>query len=227
MNISPTYVKNVECLNCREKFTTTKIRSRFVRVAKHDSDFKPVYSDPDIHPLYYNVAVCEHCGFSFTEEFSKFFPAGTKEEITNTITSLWSGRSFGNERTIEESIETYKLAYLSATIKKEKPLTMAGITLRLAWLYREKGDQEEEKRFTSIARDLYTEAFSEGDYVGTQMSETRVLYMMAELSYRIGDQESTIRNLSRVIESQRTSTEPQIIEMAKNRWQEIRELSAQ
>ncbi|QTD42702.1 DUF2225 domain-containing protein [Sporosarcina sp. Te-1] len=227
MEINPTYEKKIECLHCKEKFTTTKIRSRFVRVIKHESDFKPIYNNLDLHPLYYNVAVCPHCGFSFTEDFTPYFGPGVKEEISQTITSLWSGRSFGSKRTIDEAIESYKLAYLSASIKKEKSLTMAGITLRIAWLYKDKGDEASEIRFKAIARDLYTESYSNGDYTGTQMSETRVVYLIAELSWQIGDPEEAIRNFSRVIENQRTSTEPHVIQLAKDRWQEIRELKAQ
>lgn len=223
MEVSPAYVKKLECMNCKDKFTTTKIRSRFVRVTDHEKDFQPIYADPTINPLYYHVAVCPHCGFSYTEDFSTYFAPGVKNEITKTITSLWSGRSFGEERTIDEAIETYKLAYLSASIKKEKALTMAGITLRIAWLYKDRQDESMEKRFRSIARDLYTEAYSEGDYIGTQMSETRVLYLIAELSHEIGDMDAATRNFSRVIEGQRTSIEPKIVEMAKERWQEIRE----
>lgn len=223
MEISPYYNKNIECINCKEAFTTTKVRSRFVRVTSYESDFKPIYSDPEVNSLFYNVAVCPHCGFSFTDDFSPYFAPGTKEVIAKQITSQWNDRSFSLERTIDEAIETYKLAYLSAMFKKEKALAVAGLTLRIAWLYRDKGETEEETRFLTIARDLYTEAYSAGDYAGTQMSETRVLYLMGELSWMIGDKEEAIRSFSRVIENQRTSTEPQIIEMTKERWQEIRE----
>ncbi|MGG0669334.1 DUF2225 domain-containing protein [Lederbergia citrisecunda] len=223
MEVSATYVKKMDCLNCKEKFTTTKIRSRFVRVMKHESDFKPVYSDASINPILYNVAVCPNCGFAYTDEFSSYFAPGIHEEIAQTITSLWNGRSFGDERTIEEAIETYKLAYISASVKKEKSLTKAGIMLRIAWLYDDMKDSESGKRFREVARNLYAEAYTAGDHAGTQMSETRVLYLMAELSYQIGDTEKATRNFSRVIESQRTSTDPHIIEMAKERWQEIRE----
>ena len=87
-------------------------------------------------------------------------------------------------------------------------------------------DVEDGKRFRTVSRNLYTEAYSSGDHVGTQMSETRVLYLMAELSHQIDDKEEAIRNFSRVIESQRTSTDPQIVEMAKERWQEIRAAKA-
>ncbi|MCM3711594.1 DUF2225 domain-containing protein [Sporosarcina luteola] len=223
MEVSATYAKKMDCKNCKEKFTTTKILSRFVRVSKHESDFKPVYSDSNVNPILYNVAVCPNCGFAFTDEFSSYFAPGVKEEIAQKITSLWSGRSFGDERTIEEAIETYKLAYISASLKKEKALTMAGIMLRIAWLYDDMDDIDSGLRFRKVSRNLYTEAYSAGDHAGTQMSETRVLYLMAELSHQIGDKEEAIRNFSKVIESQRTSTDPQIIKTAKERWQEIRE----
>ncbi|MDN4609066.1 DUF2225 domain-containing protein [Sporosarcina highlanderae] len=227
MEVNASFVREMDCLNCKGKFTTTKIRSRYVRVVKHESDFKPIYQDSSVYPILYNVAVCPHCGFAFTDDFSPYFADGVKSEIKKSITSLWNSRSFGEERTIEEAIETYKLAYISANVKKEKPLTIAGLTLRIAWLYNDLKDNESETRFKKIARDLYAKAYLEGDFVGTQMSETRVLYLMAELSHQIGDREGAVRNFSRVIERQRTSIEPNLIEMAKERWQEIRDQKQQ
>ncbi len=222
MEISPYYAKKADCINCKEKFNTMRIRSRFVRILSHESDFKPVYADPEVNPLLYNVAVCPHCGFSFTDEFSPYFAPGTKEKITKQISAQWNGRSYGSERTFDEAIETYKLAYLSAMIKKEKILSIAGLTLRISWLYRDKNEPAEEQRFMTLARNLYINSYTEGDYVGTQMSESKVLYLIAELSWKIGDKEEAARYFSRAIEGQRTSTEPHVIEMAKERWQEIR-----
>lgn len=223
MKITPFYDKKIKCLNCDHHFTTTKIRSRFVRIASHETDFKPIYTDDNINPMYYNVSVCPLCGFAFTEETSPYFPSDAQEVIRKTVTAKWNGRSFAAIRDIDEAIETYKLAYLSAMLKKEKPISLAGLTLRIAWLYRNKGRLEEEMRFLTIARNMYGASYSEGDYVGTQMSETRVLYVIAELSRRIGEEEEAVRGFSRVIEQQRTSLEPQIVEMAKERWREIRE----
>lgn len=222
MEIIPFYDKKVSCIYCKQNFTTTKILSRFVRVSSHENDFKPVYINPEVNPIFYNVAVCPHCGFSFTDDFSLYFAPGTKEDIAERITSQWNGRSFSAKRGIDEAIETYKLAYLSAMFKKEKVLTLAGITLRIAWLYRDKGAVVEEQRFLTIARNFYNASFSEGDFAGTQMSETRVLYLIAELSWKIKDKDEAIKSFSRVLEGQRKSTEPKIIEMAKERWQEIR-----
>ncbi|MEK4404604.1 MULTISPECIES: DUF2225 domain-containing protein [Sporosarcina] len=222
MEISPFYDKKVACIYCKQNFTTTKIRSRFIRVSSHESDFKPVYSNPEVNPIFYNVAVCPHCGFSSTDDFSSYFAPGTEEDIAARITSQWNGRSFSAARDINEAIETYKLAYLSAMFKKENVLTLAGLTLRIAWLYRDKGAEVEEQRFLTIARNFYTTAFSEGDFTGTQMSETRVLYLIAELSWKIGDENEAIKSFSRILERQRTSSEPKLIEMTKERWQDIR-----
>lgn len=54
------------------------------------------------------------------------------------------------------------------------------------------------------------------------MSETRVLYLIAELSWKIGDENEAIKSFSRILERQRTSSEPKLIEMTKERWQDIR-----
>ena len=199
-----------------------KIRTRFVRTASHESDFKPIYSNLQANPLYYNIAVCPICGFSFTEEFSPYFPPGTQDEIHNRITVKWSGRSFGSERNEDEAIETYKLAYLSAMYKREKAITIAGLLLRIAWLYRDKKYTEEELRFLAMAKNNYINCYSEGDYIGTQMSELRVLYLIAELARRLGDNKEAVRYFSRVLEQQRNSTEPQIIKMARDQWEKMR-----
>lgn len=222
MEITPYYDKQIECFNCDDKFKSTKIRSRFVRVVSYESDFKTIYPNTDVNPLFYNVTVCPHCGFAFTEDFTPYFAPGTKDAIQKQITAKWNGRSFGAERDANEAIETYKLAYLSAMYKKEKSITMAGLTLRIAWLYRDQEQLDEENRFMTIARNAYVDSYAEGDYVGTQMSEIRVLYMIAELSRRIGDKEEAVRNFSRVIEQQRTTLDPKVVDMAKEQWQEMR-----
>lgn len=224
MEISPYYQKDTECLHCKKKFKTTKVRSKFVKVERHETDFQPVYQNKEVNSLLYNIFVCEHCGFSFTEEFSKYFAPSVKAEIHTQVSSKWVPRSFGNERTIQEGIMTYKLGIHCGTIKKEKFVNIAGLALRTAWLYRVLHQGEQELRFVEIARDRYVDSYSNEDYSGTQMSEIRILYLIAELSRRIGDTELATRYFSKVIEKQSTSIEPQVIEMAKERWQEMREL---
>nr|WP_318565235.1 DUF2225 domain-containing protein [Peribacillus simplex] len=70
----PLYDKNMECLLCKQKSTTKKVRSRFVEVAKYDTDFCPIHADSAVNSLYYNIFVCPHCSFSYSEDFSRYFP---------------------------------------------------------------------------------------------------------------------------------------------------------
>ncbi len=220
--IEPIYLKSFKCLFCHTPFKSSRVRSRFVRITSHDSDFKPNYQNNEANPLYYNVAVCPQCGFSFTEDFLPTFSPIAKKKIKTFISDQWVPRSYSEKRTIDDAIETYKLALLSANLKEEKPLPSAGIATRLAWLYREKDEPVNEKRFLQAARDFYIQAYAEEDYVGTLMSETRVQYMIAELSWRIDDQEEAIRQFSDVLQSTDTS-DTKIIDFARERWQEIRE----
>ncbi|RHW36811.1 DUF2225 domain-containing protein [Lysinibacillus yapensis] len=223
MELSPYYEKKVECLCCKKTFNTLKIRSKLVKVGSTDTDFCPIYAEESVPALYYNVFVCEHCGFSFTEDFSKYFAPGIKELITEQISNKWFPRSYSHERSLAEALEAFKLAYVSGTLKKEKYVTLAGITLRIAWLYRKLQNSGQEHRFLTIARDLYINSFSTEDYAGTQMSGTRVIYMIAELSRRIGDLDNATRYFSKVIESQRNGGEAKLLELAKDQWQLVRE----
>ncbi|MEK4130986.1 DUF2225 domain-containing protein [Solibacillus sp. FSL W8-0474] len=223
MIISPYYEKDVECLNCKKKFPTLKVRSKSIKVDHTESDFQPIYADNQVNALYYNVFVCQHCGFSFTDDFNKYFAPGVKEKITIQITNNWIPHNFKSERTVFDAIQAYKLALLCATIKKEKFVIISGLTLRLAWLYRSLKNTGQEQRFLKMARDFYMESFSTEDFSGTQMSTVRIMYMIAELSRRINDYQNATRFFSRVIESQRVGGEAKLVEMAKEQWELVRE----
>lgn len=220
--VSPFYEKKMDCINCKQSFPTLKVRSKHVRVANSDTDFQPIYANDQVNALYYNVFVCEHCGFSFTEDFSKYFAPGVQDIIQQQITSKWVHHDFKGERTDLQALQAYKLAYLCATIKKEKHVITAGLVLRIAWIYRSLKNEGQEKRFLKTARDLYMESFSNEDYAQTQMSDTRVMYMIAELSRRIEDYQNATRFFSRVIESQRQGNEPKLVDMAKEQWELVR-----
>lgn len=221
--IEPLFDRDVECLLCKQSFKTKKIRSRFVKVAKYDTDFCPEYTENTINGLFYNIFVCPHCGFSFSKEFSKYFAPGTKELIMEKVCSQWVPHSFSSERTIDDAIQTYKLASLCAILKKEKHITIAGLYLRVAWLYRLKQNHEQEIRFMKLSLHEYMESFSVGDYSGTQVSEVRILYIAGELSRRVGDMPAAIKYFSMVLERQKSAVETSIIQMARDRWAEIKE----
>lgn len=221
--LEPLYDKKYKCTMCEHSFTTKKVRSRFVKVLSFDTDFAPLYAEGYENPNLYYVNVCPNCGYSFTEDFSTYFPPGTKQSIQDKITSQWVPRDFSNERSIHETLNTYKLGAYCSILKKEKHIVTAGLYIRLAWLYRNQDNHDQETRFLKLALKEYTESYSTGDYKGTQVSELRLMYLAGELSRRTGQTQDAVRFFSKVIEKQRQSVEPQIVQLAKDRWQEMRE----
>jgi uncharacterized protein len=222
MEVSPFYEKNIDCLHCKKSFPTLKVRTKSIKIEHTESDFHPIYAENHVNALYYNVFVCQHCGFSFTEDFNKYFAPGAKELLEEQVCNKWIPHNFKGERNVFDAIQAYKLAFLCATLKKEKYVITSGLALRLAWLYRSLKNHGQEMRFLKIARDHYLECFSNGDYASTQMSDVRIMYMIAEISRRLEDYENATRFFSRVIESQRTGGEPKLIDMAKEQWELVR-----
>jgi uncharacterized protein len=221
--LEPLYDRKMECLVCKNGYTTKKIRSRFVRAIQHDTDFCSYYHPEELNPLFYYVSVCPHCGFSATEEFSTYFPSSTLETIRKKICEQWSGFDYGGQRTFQEAVNTYKLGIYSATLKREKHIAIAGLYMRLAWLYRTYKITAQEERFMKLALQEYIASYSEEDFIYTHMSEVRILYLIGELNRRLGNDKEAILYFSKVIAKRKETIEKRIVEMAYERWQEIRE----
>lgn len=222
-NLQPLFDRKLQCPVCTKEYTSKKLRSKFVKVKSYDTDFCPTYHENAINGLFYNIYVCPHCGYAYSDDFSKYFPPATLERIQEKICSKWKPHDLGGERTVDDAIQTYKLASLTATLKKEKHVMIAGLYMRTAWLYRLKKNEEQEKRFLNFAIKQYSESFSKDDFKGTQVSEVRILYLLGELSKRVGNVDQAVKYLSMVIERQKSTIETNLIDMARERWHEIRD----
>lgn len=220
--VGPFYDKEISCDVCESKYTSKKIRSRYIRAEKVHSDFFTEYLG-EVNPYLYEVFVCPTCGYAFSENFSNYFPPGAKEEIYEKITSSWKTRNFGGMRTIQEAIQTYKLAFLSATIKQEKNIVIAGLCIRIAWLYRMLKDEEQEARFLRLSLTYYNKAYEASDHIGTKMTDMRLLYLIGELHRRVGNEDEAIQYFSRVIGHKNKAIESKLVEMAREQWYLIRD----
>ncbi|WP_246945713.1 DUF2225 domain-containing protein [Bacillus pinisoli] len=219
--------KTVTCAACTNTYTTKKVRSRFVRALRSDSDFCSYYADEENSPLLYYVSVCPECGFSTSDEFSSKFPPQTLHTIKTSISANWTYKDYGNKRTVKEAIEAYKLASYSATLKKEKAIVLAGVYMRLAWILRKEKDHEQEMRFMNLAVNAYTQSYINEDFQSTDMSEIKLLYLIGDLYRRLGEEKQAAVYLSKVIQQQTSTLEKRMVEMAKEAWQEIRERQKQ
>jgi uncharacterized protein len=221
--LKPLYDKKVQCPICAFLYSTKKVRSRFIRVEKIESDFFTVYKNEGVNPLFYEINVCPNCGYSFSDTYTNTFSANAIAAIKNQITAKWRSRDYSDERSIEQAIETYKLALLSGSLKQEKNINLAGICLRLSWLYRLQNDIVQEKRFMKVSLEKYKSSYIEANYMQTQMTEMRLLYLIGELSRRLGLREEAVKYFSRVIKHPNRLYESKLVEMAREQWYVIRE----
>ncbi|MBS4173939.1 DUF2225 domain-containing protein [Bacillus sp. FJAT-49736] len=224
--LSPFYEKSFECYLCKGTFTSLKIRSRFVKVDYYDKDFCPNYKTKELNPVLYNIYVCPHCGFSFSDEFSKHIIPVIKSELIEKVSNHWVHQDFGQNRSIQQAINAYKLASYCAVIKQEKKVTIAGIFLRIAWLYRLLEKEQEQQRFLQIAVQEYKDSYINEDFLGTQMSEMKLLYLIAEILRRTDQYDEAVYYFSKVIEKQSSATERTIVEMARDQWNEMRKATS-
>ena len=206
------------CVFCRKQFNTLRVRSRFAIPYQVDSDYCPHYRAGNYNPHFYFVNVCPECGFAFSEEFSDQFPLGAKEVIRVQITGHWTKRSFGQVRDVHQALESYKLAIFAGSLKKEKNAVLAGLCLRLAWIYRTETNSEEEKRFLGLALKAYEESFVHSDFTGTSMSEIKVMFMIGELSRRLGQYQKAISYFSKVIQHKNAQNEQKMVNRAREQW---------
>ncbi|WP_139491623.1 DUF2225 domain-containing protein [Brevibacillus dissolubilis] len=223
--LSVLFDKNYTCYHCDCNFTSKKVRSRFQVSAKRDTDFCTHYQKQEYNPILYTVNICPTCGFSFTEQFRQPMLKEHKQIVKESITSRWTAKNFGQNRSYAEAIATYKLAIYAAELTKEAHSVKAGLYLRLAWLYRFQKKDAEEKRFLSIAVREYEESFVHSDYKkgDKEMSEVKILYLIGELFRRIGEYDKAINYFGKVIQRKNQTIEHGIVTMARDQWSVARE----
>ncbi|MBS2970393.1 DUF2225 domain-containing protein [Metabacillus sp. KIGAM252] len=226
MEIAHLYDKNTTCVLCNTSFKTKKLRSSFIRIEFNDSDFYSKYRLESCNPLLYYVTVCPNCGFSFSEEFSPHLSVPARKHLTEQVWNHWTNNDYCQERSMQGALSAYKLAIYCAELKQEKHSVKAGLHHRLAWLYRSAGNEDQEMRFLELALEEYIRSYMKEDYAGTKMTEMKVLYLIGELSRRIGKETQAVRYFSRIIENQSQTLEKGLVEMAKDRWQEMRDARA-
>ena len=106
------------------------------------------------------------------------------------------------------------MALLNTIVKRGKTSERAYTCLKIAWLFRGKREEmmkgeykkeeaeallAEEKEFLQNAHEGFVAAFSKEDFPMCGMDEYTVMYMVAELARRIGNQEEAKRWVSKVL----------------------------
>ncbi|HVJ47661.1 DUF2225 domain-containing protein [Desulfitobacterium sp.] len=216
-DLQPFYEKKITCLYCGESFTTKKVRSHSSVSYKTDSDFCPYYKENLYNSLYYHVSVCPSCGFAFNSEFSKDFTTQAKNAVQKGIAKKWQSRDFDSVRDVKTAIETYKLAIYSASLKGESHFVLAGLCLRLGWIYRQENQPDDEQRFLKLAIKEYDASYLHSDFVNS-WSAIKILYMLGELNRRVGEFKQAISYFSKIVNDPDRNKDKLILNRTREQW---------
>lgn len=210
------YSKEITCPVCKKVFSYQVARESKLRMIETDGDLRVNYEPID--PIYYDVIVCTYCGYSrLSSMFSNIHAVG-KQEVLKKITPSYMPYTYGDEYSASDAIHRYKLALITKRVLEEEDSEMAFLCLRLAWVYRDLYETEEEENYIRFARDGFFKAYESEDMPIFGMDLETLTYLIGELSRRLGEYEMATQMFSRVIQTKGISAR------LKNRTQEAIQL---
>lgn len=218
------YNKEITCPVCDHLFKAVTVKSSAYRMVKKDSDFFIRYSL--INPYFYDVWVCNSCGYSAMKiDFYTIRSTGI-EQVKKSITSKWHGRMYPEVYDVHIAIERYKLALLNYVVTNAKSSKKAITCIKLAWMYRliDTPDAKEmEQMFLKEALDGLNDAYYAESFPLYGMDKYSAMYLIGELNRRLGHSENSLVWFSNVITT--PNVKQNLKELARDMKDLIREES--
>jgi len=203
--------KKFSCPVCRVNFSNWDVYLHRIRLEKTDSELRKHFSPYD--PLYYAAIICTSCGYgAMRNNFDQISPKQVKL-VKENITPKFKAKEYPQIYTVDMAIERYKLVLYNAVIKEGTASEKAVICHRLSWLFRDKGDAENEKIFRENALKGFVHAYSTERLPIAGMGAQTFEYLIGELYRRLGNLEEAVRYISMAIMRQRGAS-PKIKELA-------------
>ncbi|GJM76887.1 hypothetical protein HMSSN036_91030 [Paenibacillus macerans] len=156
MELEPLYQIKITCAYCEHEFSTSRVRPSFKRAVRTDSDFCGYFQKEN--PDYYVVRVCPSCGFASTENSTDRLN-DKQRALFRKRSAASSSNGYGGHRDWAAALETYKLGLLCAQTIGEKERIIASLLHHIAWLYRYRNNEQQEKRFLQYSLESYVRVY--------------------------------------------------------------------
>lgn len=197
------YDKEITCPVCGNKFKVKVTKVNSPRIASKDSDFFINYKN--INPYFYDVWLCNNCGYSALKIDFPNIRSFQKDLVKNTITIKWTKKDFPEIFNVDDAIKRYKLALITAVTIKSRNSIQAMILLKIAWMYRIKKDSEKEKLFLKDSAEAFFKAYNLEDFPIQGMNRDSINYLLGELNRRIGNKEEALKWYSQVFNNPKST----------------------
>ena len=221
-----TFVVEKVCPVCDKKTRVVKVKSRLM-IQRTDDDYCCHYRD--FNPYFYTILACENCGYAADEKhFLTALPERHQQTLAQFLKEKRVSFIFTPERTLPDALASYQLAIYCAEAINAPLSRIAGLSLRMSWIYRILDMKEEEMTWAKKAIELYERSLMTERYPIENLSDYMVMYLLATLFNRIGDREHCASYLSRLINDKDLKiADNKIYYDARKLWQNIRMESAE
>jgi uncharacterized protein (DUF2225 family) len=209
------YEKSNKCIICNNSFSSKRLRATACRIDKREEDFYTSYKGHN--PMHYEILVCPHCGYAASE--SSFNSMSSKEitDIKEMLSGKIIGRSFCGERTVNDALDSFKLALFMAKSRGAKDSIIAGLSLKLGWIYREMKD-DKEKDYLEYSLEYYKKAFDKENLPFGNLDEISVQYLIGELSRRLNKFQDAVFWFNKAVSNPNRANNPRIEKMSREQW---------
>ena len=213
--------KSVRCPVCDNVFKTKMVKNGRVKRLEPDKDLRPRFQYIDT--LKYDISSCSVCGYTAMNRYFNHLSNAQIKLVREQISTQFhkSEEPESPCYSYDEAIDRYKLSLLNTLVKKGKNSEIAYTCLKLAWLYRGKGetmpeDTEEEKQQKAECKEQ-EESFYQQAYDGLilasskemfpicGMEQSTVDYILSYMSAHFGKYEMASKYLSSVLTSSSAS----------------------
>lgn len=206
------YDKTYNCPVCGNIFKEKTVKIGKARLVSKDTDLMPKYEK--INPLFYDVVVCPRCGYSALIKYFDKLKNDQVQLIKSKISPKFKARIYPDIFDLDIAIERYKLALLNAVVKNAKSSEKAYICLKTAWMYRLKENKDDELKFLQQAFIGFKEAYEKESFPICGMDRFTLMYLLGELSRRLGDNHEALFWFSKVIVT--PNVNPRLKELARD-----------
>ena len=187
-----------------------------MKPASRDTDFRISYLTVD--PLFYTVVACPQCGYTAFGDDFETLDGGDHDAL---LTRLGNRERFGDpitrgERTLDDAAAVFDRALECDAARRPDHRRRAGLLHRRAWLERSRGDEAAERALLKQAVAAYRAAFEQDDAI-SDAGLVRAVYLIGELSLRLGDPHEAAVWLLMCVQMPEAKTQTGVVRMARER----------
>lgn len=191
------YEKTILCPVCGKESKNLTVKKSSFKVENRDSDTMIYYSG--VNPSFYEVTYCAECGYAALPQYFPKIKDKAIGAIVQNISSKWSKPSYPDQFDSDYALKQLKLALHNAIVGDALDSEKGLICLKLSWIYRLKGDVDNEKRFQEQTIVCFENAYNKEQFPAASMDEYTMQYLIGELYRRVGNFDKALYFFSNVI----------------------------